>query len=290
MAKKKPRIPTPAEVQARVIAIDLARAEAMATIGDEIDRLFSAYFDRVRSMVASNGSLSKTDALSLQNATAMINDLQQILIDSGLESVVNRYGQEFPDLAKIAASYYEPFGLDDSLAGVPREFLAAWVDFSSTELVNTLDASLIPPIRSALLQVNAGNMTRESIISQIIALQPGISTNDATVLVNDSFAQFQRAIIVKKGDSAGLDIYHYLGPDDDITSEQCEFMLHINKHGAPGFLYKDEITPHLHPKLEKYGRNPLIGGGHPRCRHQWSPVPLSYAEEKGFKPREGSSE
>lgn len=287
MAKQKLKTPTFADLKAKVVAIDRARTDALASIGTEFDRLFSAYFDRVRSMIAGNRLLTKTDALTLQNATSMINDLQQILADSGLESVVRRYGQEFPALAEVAASYYEPFGLDASLAGVPHEFLAAWVDFSSNELVNTLDATLLPPVRSALLQVNAGNQTRDSLIQQIIKLEPGISTNDATVVADDSFSQFQRAVVVQKGDSAGLEIFQYLGPDDDITSEQCEFMLHVNKHGAEGILYKDEITPHLHPKLEKYGRNPLIGGGHPRCRHQWSPITLGYAEEKGFKSRAG---
>lgn len=265
MAKRKVRIPTLAQVKAKIIAIDAARAEALNTIEEEFARLYSAYFDRVRSMIAAGGARNKTEALTLQNSAAMIQDLQNALVESGLESVAHRYGSEFPELARVAASYYEPFGLDDSLAGVPREFLAAWVDFSTTELVSTLDAALIPPIRSALLQANAGNMTRADLIAQIIRIQPTISTNDATVLVNDSFAQFQRAVIVQKGDAAGLEIYQYLGPDDDITSPQCQAMLHVDKHGAPGFLYKEEITMHLHPNLERYGRNPLIGGGHPRC-------------------------
>jgi hypothetical protein len=59
-------------------------------------------------------------------------------------------------------------------------------------------------------------------------------------------------------------------------------MLNVAIHGARGVLYKDEITPHLHPNLEKYGINPLIEGGHPNCRHQWSPITLAYAKELGF--------
>lgn len=288
MAKKrKLRTPTPAEIKAKIIAIDKAKAEALNSIEPEIARLYQAYFDRVRSLIASNKELSKTDALTIQNATQMMNDLEQILHDSGLTSLVNQYGQHFPGLADVAASYFEPFGLGQSLAGVPKDILSTWVDFSATELVKTIDASLIPPVRSALLQVNFGQMTRDDLIQQITQIEPSITTNDANLLVNDSFSQFQRAVVVHAGESAGLEIYQYLGPDDDITSEQCEFMLHVHKHGADGFLYKDEITPSLHPKLAKYGRNPLIGGGHINCRHQWSPVTLDYAKAKGFEPRDG---
>lgn len=285
--KKKLRTPTPAEIKAKIIAIDKAKAEALNSIEPEITRLYRAYFDRVRSLIASNKELSKTDALTIQNATQMMNDLEQILHDSGLPQLVHKYGHEFPGLAEVASSYFEPFGLSNSLAGVPKDILSTWVDFSATELTKTIDASLIPPVRSALLQVNFGQMTRDDIIQQITQIEPSITTNDASVLVNDSFSQFQRAVVVHAGESAGLEIYQYLGPDDDITSEQCEFMLHVHKHGADGFLYKDEITPSLHPKLAKYGRNPLIGGGHPRCRHSWSPVTLDYAKAKGFEPRDG---
>jgi hypothetical protein len=290
VSKTKLKTPSFADLKAKVAAIDNARADALSTIGDEFSRLYSSYFDRVRSMIASNQALSKTDALTLQNAKSMMGDLQQILTDSGLSSVVRRYGEQFPDLADVAASYYEPFGLDDSLAGVPKNFLVAWVDFSSNELVNTLDSTLLPPVRSALLQVNAGNMTRDDLISQITTLEPSVTTNDATVFVDDTFSQFQRSVVVQKGESVGLEIYQYLGPDDSITSPQCEAMLHVDKHGAQGILYKDEITPALHPNLEKYGRNPLIGGGHPRCRHQWSPITLDYAKGKGFKPRDDDEE
>jgi len=288
--KKKLRTPTEAEIKAKVIAIDKAKSDALSSIGKEIERLYASYFDRVRSMIATNKALSKTDALTIQNATQMMGDLEQILIDSGLESVVRRYGQQYPDLATAAAEYYAPFGLDTSLAGVAKETLAAWVDFSSNELTKLLDSSLIPPVRSALLQVNFGNMTRDDLIGQITTLEPSLSTNAATVLVDDTFSQFQRAVVVQKGESAGLEIYQYLGPDDDITSPQCEAMLHVSKHGVDGFLYKDEITSDLHPNLKKYGRNPLIGAGHPRCRHQWSPVTLDYALSKGFEPRDGGGE
>ncbi|WZO97302.1 hypothetical protein EP7_004327 [Isosphaeraceae bacterium EP7] len=287
MAKSKPKAkPTPADIKKRVVNIAQARTDALSSIESEIERLYSSYFDRVRSVIASDKELRRTDVLTLQNATATMADLENILIDAGMGSVVAKFGEHFPELAEVAATYFEPFGVDNALAGVSKQTLSAWVDFSATELTKLFDGELIAPVRSALLQVNFGNMTRDALIDQITTLQPGISTNNAVVAVDDAFSQFQRAVVVAAGDAAELEIYQYLGPDDGITSDQCSAMLHVSKHGAPGILYKDEITSQLHPNLERYGRNPLIGGGHPRCRHQWSPIPEDYAVEQfGFKPR-----
>jgi hypothetical protein len=277
---RQPKTPAPGALHAQVVAIDQARAEALNSISVQMERLFSTYFDRVRSTLAS--IKTKDGAIALQTATAVMSDLHQILIDAGLESVIHDFAHEFPALAEAAVAYYEPFGLDATLAGVASETLAAWVDFSSTQLVNTLDASLIAPVSQALLQVNFGNMTRDALIQQITTLEPSITTTEATTLVNQSFSSFQRGIVVAKGDSAGLEIYQYLGPDDAITSPQCHAMLTTNLHGAEGVLYKDEITPHLHPNLERYGIQPLIEGGHPNCRHVWSPITLGYAKDLGF--------
>src|SRR5438105_1629288 len=100
--------------------------------------LFRSYFDKVQLLIASNEALQKADALDLQTATAIMNDLHQVLIDAGLEAVIHDFAHEFPALAQTAVEYYEPFGLEATLAGVAKETLAAWVDFSSSQLVNTL--------------------------------------------------------------------------------------------------------------------------------------------------------
>lgn len=114
-------------------------------------------------------------------------------------------------------------------------------------------------------------------------VEEGLSLAQAEVMVNDAFASFQRAVLVETAAAVDLEIFVYIGPDDDITSDQCVEMLHVDKHGAEGMLYKEEITPDLHPNLAKYGRNPLIGGGHPNCRHHWSPVTVDYAVSEGFE-------
>ena len=99
-------------------------------------------------------------------------------------------------------------------------------------------------------------------------------------MVEDAFAGYQRTVQAEVADNLGMEIFIYIGPADQITSEQCTAMFNVNLHGVPGMLYKNEITVNLHPKLR---RDPLIGGGHPRCRHHWSPITTDYAVELGFE-------
>lgn len=287
MAKKKHddlASPTPAQLHAQVMMVDAARQAALDSIKPIVADLYEAYFDQVRTAIAEDADLGAAEAVSLANATAVMNDLERILIDAGLHETVNSFAQEFVPLSQAAAAFYEPYGVEASLSGVSSQTLAAFVDFSSTELTKVVDAALISPVRSALLQSSLGVMTQQQLVASITALQPGVTTNDVLVAVDNAYAQFQRGIIVSKGEALGLQVYQFLGPDDAITSPQCQFMLHVKTHGAQGFLYKDEIVPAL---IEKWidGWNPLIGGGHPRCRHAWTPVTLAYAQAQGFKAR-----
>jgi len=284
MAPRKPKIPKKEQLLARIIAIDSERRDATKELEKELKKLYRDYFARVRSLIATDRELRRTDAMQLQAATRMIGELTGILRDSGFSDVVRNYGTQFEPLAQVAASYYEPFGLDPSLAGVSRESLQAYVRFSQVEFGYQVNKELVRPVQSALMQANFGSLSRDQVIDQVVKLDERTNVAKATGFVDDSFAQFQRTVITQKGDNLDLEIYQYLGPDDSITSDQCEAMLHVNRHGVPGMLYKDEITVKLHPKL---ARDPLTGGGHMRCRHQWSPVTEEYAVSLGFRPRGG---
>lgn len=280
MADEPTKTPTKQQLFEKVLDNDQARQKAVNKLERELAKLYEGYFARVKSTVQSD--LSKTGAMTLQAATKVIEQLEGILLEAGFDDVVGTFHDQFETLAGIAVRYYEPFGLEPSLAGVSREDMTAWVDARTIDLGKTLSRSLIDPIQTGLLQANFGNMERDAVIDQVLAIEPTLSARQATVLVDDSFAGFQRGVIAQKADSLGMEIYQYLGPLDAITSDQCEAMLLVNRHGVPGMLYKDEINVSLHPDLR---RDPLIGGGHFNCRHSWSPVTEAYAIEKGFRPR-----
>lgn len=276
------RRPSKEEVKKKVVSIARDRKKDIEQITKEIDKLYRDYFARVKAAIASNAELRKSDAMDLSAATSMMSDLESHLRDAGLDDVLDKYSKKFRKLANDALSFYEVFGIDASLAGADRNAITAYLKFADSELARSIDQKLVAPIQSALLQANYGSLSRDEVIAQVQSIDDTLTINSATLLVDDAFSQFQRAMIVEAGDEAELEIYHYLGPDDDITSEQCQAMLHWDEHGAEGFAYKDEISVDMHENLTA---NPLTAGGHTRCRHQWTPVTLEYAMEQGFKPR-----
>lgn len=280
MATKKPsKVPTKTQIFERIIDTVEARIKATHKLDRELRKLYEGYFARVQSLILADKELSKSDAMSLQSATKVIDQLGSTLRASGFDDVVATYGDQFETLATVAARYFEPFGLEPSLAGVSRESLTAGINITAKNLGKTIENDLIPVIQSGLLQANYGSLDRQSVIDQVLSIGENLTPNKATVLVDDAFAQYQRAIVTQRAESLDMQIFQYLGPDDGITSPQCQAMLRVNKRGVPGMLYKDEINQSLHPNLT---RDPFIGGGHFRCRHSWSPVSEAYAVEKGF--------
>lgn len=253
-------MPSKQEVRDKILGIVKNRKLAVKQIEKELDKLFDDYFRRVKAMALDE--MSQSEALSLTATTRMMQDLEQHLRDAGLDDVLDKYSAKFRPLAREALDYFSAFGIDVSLAGVSREAIGAYLSFAESELAKSIDRKLVAPIQSALLQANYGSLTRDEVIAQIQTLDETLTLNESVVLVDDAFSQFQRAMIVQAGENAELEIYQYLGPDDDITSDQCQAMLRYDEHGAEGFAYKDEITVDMHENLRA---NPLTAGGHPRC-------------------------
>lgn len=276
------RRPTKKQLYEKILGIENVRYSSVKKLELELDRLFKTYILRVKDLINSK-KLKTGDNTTLESTVIAMNQLAAILEQSGFNDVVSSCLDEFHGLTESALDYYAAFGAKPSLAGISPETLDAYIRFTETELRNLIPRRFISPVQSALLQVNMGNQTREALYQQIDSLETGLSLNNIITYVDDSFSSYQRAVISETATALDLKIYQYLGPDDDITSDQCEAMLHEDRHGVDGMLYVDEITPDLHPNLAKYGRNPLIGGGHPRCRHHWSPVTEDYAKEQGFE-------
>ncbi len=280
----KQTVPSKEKLLAAVIKRQKDRAKAVDRMEKEIQKLYQGYMARVVKLVSGKKFLtSGTDVVNLQSATKAIQQLNTILLESGYESTIANYLDEFEELTRSATKYFNALGLDDSLAGIDVESLEAYAKFTQTELANRIGRDLTEPVQSALLQVNLGNKTRADVVEEMLKIDETLTTRSAMFIVDDAMEQYQRAVVVQKAEAAELEIYLYLGPDDTLTRPACEKMLHVNRHGVDGMLYKDEITIDLHDRLF---RDPLIGGGGPNCRHHWSPVTEDFAVSMGFKPRE----
>lgn len=271
----------------RLQSIIGSQADREDALVREFDRKVKKLFDDYTVRVASVLGTSDVERIEeAQEIIALADDLADLLVDAGVEDLVNDFLDKFSPLAIDAIEYFEEFeqiSKSDPLGGIDATVLDAYITGSEERLRDITDRSLVQPIQDSFLEIMYGGLSRETLVDQILQRGTTLRPDQVVVLINQQFANFQRQVTVMKGDEVFGEnpLFQYLGPLDDITSPQCREMLTINKHGAPGILYKDEITIDLHPNLARIG-NPLLNGGHPRCRHKWVPISLNYAKSQGF--------
>ena len=85
-----------------------------------------------------------------------------------------------------------------------------------------------------------------------------LSSKQQVALLNDSFARFARTTTAKLFQDVPEQKYEYVGPDDEVTRDECQTGL------AAGHLTADQIPTETNTTIE--------GGGGFNCRHEWIPV------------------
>lgn len=246
----------------------------------DLKRLYVS-FNAQFSKVISDTALTEREAKKFNEMTRVMRELTTILDNAGLEDVVNGYRKHFVEITERVAEYSELWGVKENLRGIDAGMLDSLIDYSETELRKFVDRTLISPVRSGLIAGIVGNRDPKTIADEIFALTSNLTPRQAQTLVDDSFSRYHRFARAEQARALDLQVYQYIGPNDQLTRPACDAMLHFNEHGAPGFFYEDEITTDLHPDLEE---NPLVAGGGWNCRHDFFPVTLAYAESRGFIP------
>lgn len=251
----------------------------------DIRRLFASYVLRVESLL-SKAKTDQADLIALGEALNLADQMSTLIADAGLEDLVDDFLDDFEPLTRQALQYFKNlpgFNKKDPLGGIDETHLDAWMAFSERLVRRRVDQSLVAPLQESFLQAAFGQLPRKLIVQNIVQRGTQLRQDQVVVAVESSFRDYQREVTVLKAQDLLGDnpIYQYSGPNDSIISDQCLFMLEHDPHGVPGMLYQDEITVDLHEKLRD---NPLIHGGHPRCRHKWMPVTKEYALDQGFEP------
>ncbi len=254
----------------------------------DVQGMFDGFLVRVENLLQKQ-KLSKTDLIDIREAITLADQMASLISDAGLSSLVEDFLDEFEPLTEDALRYFKGFkgfNTEDPLGGVDETHLDAWAKFSERNLRRSTDRHLIAPIQQSFLQSAFGGLPRSTIVRDIIQKGTTLRPDQVVVVVESSFRDYQREVTTLKAQELLGDnpIFQYTGPpsSDPTISEQCAFMIDYAPHGVPGMLYQDEITIDLHPKLRD---NPLIHGGHPRCRHKWMPISLEYAIQEGFEQR-----
>jgi len=250
-------------------------------MGIQVGLLYRNFSKELKSFLRDPKNYDNRSALNLAASIKIIDRLGDLLDDAGLSDLKRQQRLAYGALADSALDYFDLLGLDLKYSDIGQEVLDAYVRFNEGQLDRLLDQRLVAPAQQVLFQSALGNQPTPDAIAAVLGMVDGLSPAAVENGINFALEAFQRQVTVETGDALGLDVYFYDGPNDAITSDQCREMLEIDIHGAPGFLYKDEITTELHEDLVY---PPLQAGGHPNCRHKWIPVTLEYAISEGFEP------
>lgn len=254
--------------------------EASARFNKNLRKLYADYVARFKAFAQSPESFGRSQIVEVSRLLQVSRDLNVILAEAGVEKLVEDYLDQFPKLTKSTLKYFEDVGIKKELPQVSREAIDSYITFTEIKLREKLSDELVRPLSDGLFQASFGTRSRSTIVSDLLDKTDYLKPSQVEVLVDSTFANYQRAVTVETAANTDLSIFVYVGPDDDITSDQCSFLLNIDDHGLKGALYEKEISANLHPKLRG---NPLFEGGHPRCRHKYMPISLEFAQSMGFE-------
>lgn len=255
--------------------------EAKTRLEKLIKKLYKDTNSRLLALLRNPKLVSGDKRISLAVATRIMKELDKVVTEAGMDAVINGYLDEFEGLSEQVEKYFKKLGVAPQLANSSQEALKAYVRFSETQLRNLADRKLKEPLQEALFQGVFSDANRSDLVNNLETVADNLSTAQLEVLVDETFNRYQRALTVETAEDVGLEIYEYVGPNDEITSDQCREILENAPHGVSGMYYKDEIGVDMADGLEE---DPLIAGGHINCRHKFMPLTLDYAKSQGFEP------
>jgi hypothetical protein len=209
--------------------------------------------------------------ISAIDAARILGGLRQNLAQAGLGDV----------LVEIDSLYASELArLDETLSRVSRGvavFTSADVSLVQTlatydieQIANEIDLS-VDELRSyAVRQAMTG---RKVELSEVIGTLSDRLERHSETIENTSLSGFYRALTVSKSEELGLDLFVYLGPEDEVTREFCAERV--------GKVYSRE-------EIDRWDNGQGLDvwtylGGY-NCRHQLSPISLEDAERLyGYK-------
>ena len=210
------------------------------------------------------GDVAASDAAKLLGDLST--QINKLVLAPELAKLDPIYARELANVKK----YFEAFGYKNVLTGADAKFAETLITFD-VSAVKTRVLAGTDALKSAVMRsvISGGKPDLTDLIDSRTA---GIVGNVETEL-RTGLSGFQQSLINNKAGEVGLDLFIYLGPDDDITRPFCKDVLDANK------VWTEEQINALD---NEQGLDAFTYGGGYNCRHQWRPVSAEWAEENGY--------
>ena len=257
--------------------------DAARQLEQGLEVLLLRYKNEFRKFIKNPDRYSKTEVGNLALKQQVYVQVNEVLENAGLDSVLRKHLENFPVLTDSALSLFTEFNNPQALnwVGVSQDNLTAVVGAYRDNLVRELDQKLVAPMQSAVLSQTFLVDRTDDAVEAVLSTMDNISVRQAQRLVDDQYNQYSRAVKLETANRLGLNVFVYVGPLDKATSPQCREILTGASKGAPAGYYKrEDINTGMASGLSY---DPFLYGGHPGCRHQFVPLSDEEAEELGIK-------
>lgn len=241
-----------------------ARERAIEGFVNRLDRFLEVNVQEILGEVES-GSIKGIEAARI------LGGLQTALVEAGMQRELGRliaiYGDE---LEEIQAAVGKVAGRAVPFSNLDMDTIEALIQFDA-DMVQSRIFTYIDDVKATVMQsLIAGSPVNLKALHQDYGLP---ALGNIKTEVSTTIAGFQRSVSQKKAQDVGLELFLYLGPDDDVTRPFCEERVGQvfdidqirdwdNGQGLPADIY--------------------LGGYN--CRHQLVPVTEEEArEEYGYR-------
>lgn len=268
------------EIKKRFTAADRLLAGTQQRLQRDVVGIFERFAKLVNRYAKAPEFVSPNEAARLADAIKVRADLLDLLSESGFSDFISTYAETFPAVARNALEQFATFNEQTILSGVSAQALEAYAAQQTFLMQNLVNNQVVEPLMQQLFSGIIADTTPETLIRNIESVTSSLSTAQVETLVSDSLTQFNRITTRLKADELGFELYIYLGPQDDRTSEQCQAIFDEAPYGVPGLWKKEDINAGM---VEGLDGDPFVMGGHWNCRHEFRPIDLQSAIELGFK-------
>jgi hypothetical protein len=197
-------------------------------------------------------------------------ELKNFLISEGLGESIAYFEQSQLDIVQLT---------NEAMKAIDPNFISGDINIISSTIQRTVasvfDDSVIPDLTKAIkntvnsaLVIGSTKAPLDALASEFLK-SVGRNTTQARLKI----AEFGRSTQAVNAESAGLDLFLYVGPKDGITRPFCRKL--VGK-----VLSKSQIN-----RLNNgQGAGPVLttGGGY-NCRHSWTPISKGFVQVMDLK-------
>jgi hypothetical protein len=215
-------------------------------------------------LVSEGGTISRSDALAMARARSALDELQGSALGSIMSEALGRKRTALEAIAEQVLSEGTGYGFPDAFTQASKAVMDALYRVSDTQIRQFAGDATEEAARYLMQTVISGGPA-DGLLDKI-ASTIGKRKDQAESLAETVVSGFHRQLTIQRANEAGIELFAYVGQDDDLTREWCSHWV-----GRSGTAEEFEATANMWDR-EKQPMPVMAYGGGWRCRHDFTPL------------------